>query len=134
MTLSMVGGLTLLAHVASASGFKCDGDTHSVRLLNHVSPWGTRTPAVLVISSLEYGTLLVRYDENIRRHVRQNTIQYVVEGSRKLRAEKAILQIRFRDGHSTLASGEVAPGQLVLLADNRKTIEELDCERIPKRD
>lgn len=119
---------------AFADGFKCSGEGYNVKLFNHVhAASGTRTPAVMVISSEEEGTLLVRRNDDISKTNRLNTVRYTVEGSRKLGADQAVLQVRFKQGQEVIEDGEVRPGQLILTADGEKEVLELDCERYLKQ-
>lgn len=120
---------------AVADGFKCEGTNsdYNVQLYNKVMPEeGTRTPAVLVVSDAEEGTLLVRRGGAIRKHNRDNTVQYVVEGNRKLGADTAILQIRFKQGREVIEAGETRPAQLILITDGEKEVLPLSCERYLK--
>lgn len=135
--LSAISTLFLggIGSTAFASGFQCEStDGYNVRLFNYVhAESGTRTPAVLVISHGEEGTLLVRKGEEIRKHTRVNTVQYVVEGSRKLDADVAILQISFREGAEVLEADESVGGQLILDKDGAKAVSELTCTRYLKQ-
>ncbi len=123
----------MLATAAFGSGFKCAGEDYSVKLFNHVNPEdGTRVPAAMIVSSEEEGTLLVRKGAQIRKHNRSNTVQYVADGNRRLGADTAILQIRFKEGRETLEEGETAPGQLILVMDEDRSVAELSCTRYLK--
>lgn len=127
--------LGCMENSAFASGFRCDGaDGYSIKLFNHIdAESGTRTPAVLVISHGSDGTVLVRKGEQIRKHIRTSTVQYIVEGSRKLDADLAILQISFREGMDVLEAGETVEGQLILDRDGAKSVTELTCSRYLKQ-
>ena len=139
----IIGVLTVLTlgifnSAAIGSGFKCTGDeeaaTLSVKLFNHVDPTlGTRVPAVMVISN-EEGTLVTRKGGSIRKHNRANTVQYVIEGSRRLDADTAILQVAFKEGVETLEAGETADAQLILIKDEDRSVYSLSCERYLKQD
>ena len=124
----------LMASAAFGSGFKCEGEEVRVKLFNHTNPHtGTRVPAAMVISTDAEGTLLVRKGDEIRKHNRRNTVQYVVDGNSKLAADQAILQIRFKEGRETLEEGEVASGQLILVSEESdRSVTELACERYLK--
>jgi len=120
---------------AFADGFKCVGEDsdYNVKLFNKVMPEdGTRNPAVLVISDA-HGTLLVRRDSDISKTNRQNTVRYTVDGSRKLGADTAILQVRFKQGREVIEEGDTRPGQLILITDGEKEVLELSCERYLKQ-
>ncbi|MBI1859391.1 MAG: hypothetical protein HYR96_00540 [Deltaproteobacteria bacterium] len=134
-TMITIGLAIALSGSAYASGFKCTSDEGlNVKLFNHVDPLsGTRTPAVLVISSDAQGTLIVRKDTEITKHNRANTVQYVVDGSEKVGAETAILQIRFKEGREVLEAREVTAAQLILVSeDNDRSVIALECERYLK--
>jgi hypothetical protein len=139
VNLGMITLLFLgLGSSAFASGFKCESvhsrQAYTVRLYNHVSPTtGTRVPAVLVISEEEQGTLLVRKNGEISKHVRANSVQYVVNGNERLGVERAILQIAFREGREVLAAGESVDGQLILVReDGGRSVTDLTCSRYLK--
>jgi len=118
---------------AFASGFRCAGEGYTVKMFNHISPEeGTRTPAALIIASEEEGTLLVRKGSEIRKNNRRNTVQYVVRGNRRLGADRAILQVAFKEGRETLEDGETVDGQLILQADEDREVVKLSCERYLK--
>ena len=123
-----------IGSTAFGSGFDCVGeDGYNAKLYNHVDPEnGTRTPAALIISNVEEGTLLVRKGGSIRKHNRANTVQYVVDGNRKLAADTAILQIRFKEAVEVLEEGETAEGQLILVADGERNVLDLTCFRYLK--
>ena len=124
--------VALMGTGAFASGFRCDGDMgYSVKLFNHTSG-GTRTPAVMVISQDGEGTLLRRDGDEITKRNRVNSVQYVVEGNRKLDADTAILQISFKEGSETIAEGESTDGQLILDKDGDRSVFHLVCERYLK--
>lgn len=124
---------------AFASGFKCTSDHasdgYNVKLFNHTeSATGTRTPAIMVISHEDAGTLLVRRGAEIRKASRANTVQYVVDGNRTLGADSAILQVRFKEGRQTLREGEVVSGQLILISeDGERAVVPMSCERYLKQ-
>ena len=137
--LSLITSIVFLtlSQSAQASGFRCDGDSEAanlhVKLFNHVQPEnGTRTPAALIVSDDQRGTLLTRRTTEIRKYNRQNTVQYVVEGNRKIDADRVILQIRFKEGQEVLPDGVVAQGQLILIQDDEKSVYQLTCERYLK--
>jgi len=129
--------LVLVGTAAKADGFKCEGDdsTLNVKVFNHVhAEKGTRTPAKLIISDLNQGTLAVRSGGEIRKSNLTSKVQYVVDGSRKLGAETAILQVQYKQGRETIAAGDVRPGHLILVdAEGDRTVYELSCERYVKQ-
>ena len=134
LKINLLTGFTvaLIGTGAFASGFRCNGDMgYSVKLFNY-TVGETRTPAVMIISQDDEGTLLRRTGSEIRKHNRTNTIQYVVEGSRKLDSDTAILQISFREGREVLEEGETADGQLILIKDGDRGVFGLVCERYLK--
>lgn len=117
------------------SGFKCESpDGLRVKLFNNVeSTAGTRTPAALVISGDLDGTLLVRTGTSISKRIRAHSVQYTVQGTSRLGASAAILQIPFREGRETLSAGETIGGQLILLfEDGDKEVVTLECVRYLK--
>ena len=122
---------------AFADGFRCEGDSSTLRvkLYNQVQPEkGTRNPATMVISDAHQGTLLVASGDEIRKHNRQNTVQYVVEGNKKLGAETAILQVAFKQGRETIAEGDEVDGQLILVSEEGdREVFELSCARYKKQ-
>ena len=127
----MVGVGLMVGTAAFGSGFKCDGDLgYSVKLFNKTD--ATRVPAVLVVSQKGLGTLLRAESEEIRKHNRANTVQYVVEGNEQLNADQVVLQITFKEGRETLAAGEEAPGQLILVKGADREVIDLSCERYLK--
>ncbi len=137
--LTLAFGVALVSSGAFASGFKCesvDASGYSVKLFNHVDPnTGTRTPAAMIVSQEEEGTLLVRKGAAIRKHNRLNTVQYGVDSTKKLGGEQAILQIRFKEGKEVLRAGETAEGQLIVVSeDGDRDVNELSCERYLKND
>ena len=95
---------------AFASGFKCEGDMgYNVKLYNDTS--STRTPAVLVISQVGQGTLLTREGTEISKHNRPNTVQYVVEGNRKLDADMRYANsVGARGTPTSFVNGKLIPG------------------------
>ncbi len=122
---------------AFGSGFKCETinavPATSVKLFNHINAEdGTRTPAAMVISNEDEGTILVAKGSAIRKHNRANTVQYVVDGNKRLGADSAILQITFKEGREVLEAGEVVRGQLILVDGSDRSVSELDCERYLK--
>ena len=134
--LFTVIAISVLGTSAYADGFKCEAtdSTYAVKLFNHVNPeLGTRNPAALIVSD-DSGTLLVRKGESISKTNRKNTVRYTVEGSRKLGADTAILQVRFKQGREVIEEGDARPGQLILIADGEKEVHELSCERYLKQD
>ncbi len=124
----------VLSASAFASGFKCQTDDgYNAKIFNHVDPLnGTRTPAVLVISSLEQGTLLVRKDAEIHKANRVNTVRYTAEGNRKTDADQVVLQINFKEGVEVLEAGETTLGQLVFVKDSDREVKQVVCERYLK--
>lgn len=129
--------ISVFGTAAFADGFKCEAleSGYNVKLFNHVHPeLGTRTPAALIVSDVDAGTLLVRKGDDISKTNRKNTVRYTVEGSRKLGADTAILQVTFKQGKEVIAAGDVRPGQLILIADGEKEVHELSCERYLKQD
>lgn len=134
LILSVVtfASLALLPTTAHASGFLCEGEGYTVKLFNQTD--ATRTPAVLVVSKSDEqpSTLLRRAGTEIHKSNRANTVSYSVEGSRKLNADKAILQISFKEGRETLAAGESVPAQLILVQDDNRDVVQLSCERYLK--
>lgn len=122
---------------AQASGFRCE-DTqdlgYSVKLYNKTSG-GTRIPSKLILSqeSASPRTLLVAGQDEITKHNRLNTVQYVVDGNEKVGAERVILQITFKEGAESLEAGEHAPGQLIFVSeDGDRDVVRLTCERYLK--
>jgi len=124
--------LAFLQAPAFASGFQCEGEGYTVKLFNRTD--STRTPAVLVIGQADAtpSTLLRRKGAEIHKVNRTNSVQYVVDGSRRLNADKAILQVSFKEGRDTIEEGESVPGQLILVQDEDRTVVELTCERYLK--
>jgi hypothetical protein len=131
--LVVISSFAFVASGAFASGFKCDGtEGYAVRLYNHLD--ATRLPAALIVSHSEATptTLLKAYDEEIRKHNKANTVQYVVDGG-QMSAETVILQIAFKEGQESIAAGETIPGQLILVGGNGgKEVHQLDCARYLK--
>jgi len=127
--------ITVFGSSAFGSGFKCEGeDGYRVKLYNNVKATdGTRTPAVLVISHDDMGTLLVRKGEEIRKRNYTTSVRYVVEGNRKLDADTAIVQIQFKEGSEVLKEGEIVTGQLVLVSDGESRKLDLLCARYLKQ-
>lgn len=124
-----------LSFAAFGSGFKCESSNGlSVKMFNNIDPAsGTRTPAILVVSSDADGTFLVRKGAEIRKHNRVNTVQYVVEGSKASGVETAILQIRFKEGREVLEAEAIADAQLVLITQaGDRVVESLECARYLK--
>lgn len=127
--------LGMFATAAFADGFKCTGEdsSYSAKLYNKIhAEDGTRNPGAMILSSEQEGTLLVRRGTEIRKHNRKNTVQYVVEGNRKLGADTAILQVEFKQGRETIEAGDTVPGQLILVADGEREVHGLSCERYLK--
>jgi len=120
----------VLSGTVFASGFTCEAnDGYNAKVFNNVNPTkGTRTPAALIISN-EEGTLLVRKDAEIKKNNRLNTVQYVVEGSRKADADQVILQISFKEGREVLEAGDTADGQLILVKDGVREVKQVVCTR-----
>lgn len=130
--------LGFLGTAAHADGFKCEGNdsTLNVKIFNHVRPeLGTRTPAKLIVSDLRQGTLVTRSTDQIRKHNRVSTVQYVVDGNEQIGAETVILQVAFKAGREVIAAGEERDGQLILVdAEGDRTVYELTCKRYLKQD
>lgn len=123
-----------LATNAQASGFRCEGEGYSAKLYNKTIE-ATRTPSRLVVSHEDANphTLLVRTGEEIRKHNRLNSVQYVVDGNGKVGAETVILQINYKEGVEVLENGEEVQGQLILLSEGEsREVIQLTCERYLK--
>ena len=63
---------------------------------------------------------------------RTNTVQFVVEGNRKIDADTVIFQVAHKEGRDTLEEGALVDGQLILLKDQAKEVIELACFRYLK--
>lgn len=121
---------------AFGSGYKCTGTDFtgtewSVKMYNHTSV-ETRVPSVLVISNEDQGTLLLRKDLEIKKANRRNTVQFVVEGNRKIDSDSVIFQVTHKEGRETLEEGEVVSGQLILVKEGSKQVIDLECSRYLK--
>ena len=126
--------LTAMGPAALASGFVCSGDSEAanlrVKLFNHIDPqMGTRVPAAMIISDTERGTLVVRKGRAISKRNRANAVQYVINGSSRLEADIAILQVQFKEGREVLGEREEVPAQLILIKDGDRSVFSLSCER-----
>lgn len=136
MKSAIIGMLVLVAGSSFASGFKCEdvnGDGFRVKLFNRTTG-GTRVPSKLVISHTEASpaTLLVASDSEISKSNRANVVRYTVDGS-EMNLDTAILQIRFLEGRDSIAKGETAEGQLILVDhEGNREVSHLVCERYLK--
>ncbi len=119
---------------AFASGFRCTSENgFAVKLYNHTTG-ATRTPSLLVVShgDADPSTLLTRKGSEIRKNNRVNSVQYVVEGNRKIDADTVILQVSYKEGRENLEAGETVNGQLILVSDGNRQVVKLECERYLK--
>ena len=133
---NIVSAGLVMGTAAFGSGYKCtgtavDGTELAVKFFNHTTV-NTRVPSVLLVSSEELGTVLRRTDEEIKKINRVNSVQYVVEGNRKLDADTVIFQVSHNEGRTTLEEGELVPGQLILVKEDTKEVIELSCARYLK--
>lgn len=126
----------LLGTSAFGSGYKCtSGDTAQgewfVQMYNHTSIQ-TRVPAVVIISNEAQGTVLRRGAAEITKRNRANSVQFVMEGNRRVDADSVILQILHKEGQQTLSEREEVAGQLILVRDDSKEVISLACARYLK--
>lgn len=126
----------MLGTAAFGSGYKCtSGDTAqgewSVKMFNHTVT-ETRVPAVIVVSNEAQGTVLKRTEAEITKRNRANTVQFVMEGNRRIDADSVILQVLHKEGRETLFDAEEVAGQLILVKDGSKEVISLDCARYLK--
>lgn len=126
----------ILSGLSFASGYTCMSEATSkgkwvVKLFNHTHI-ETRVPAVLVVANDEEGTVLRRFDDEIEKLNRRNTVQYVVEGNRKADADLVIFQVAHKEGRETLREGQEVNGQLILVREDDKDVIELVCTRYLK--
>jgi len=124
--VSVVG----LAAPAFASGFRCASpDGYRVKIFNHThAEQGTRTPAVLVVSHDNAGTLLAADGSEISKRNLSNVVQYSAKGP-KGGLSQAIVQIAFKEGKEYLAEGEKAYGTLILAQGGKRATTRLVCTR-----
>ena len=115
-----------------ASGFKCESeDGLRVKLCNSTHQ-ETRTPAVLIISNQEEGTLLVQRDDSILKVNRDNSTLYTTLGSEKLGASLVLLEIEFKEGRDVVRAGTAVQGRLFLISESDEQLVNLDCVRYLK--
>jgi len=119
-----------------ASGYICNSESTAngkwvVKLFNHTHV-DTRVPAVLVVANEKDRTVLRRFDDEIEKVNRRNTVQYVVEGNRKSDADLVIFQVAHKEGRETLREGQEVKGQLILVREDDKDVIELVCTRYLK--
>lgn len=126
----------ICSSLSLASGYTCMSNSTPegkwvVKLFNHTHV-ETRVPAVLVVANEEKGTVLRRFDDEIEKVNRRNTVKYVVEGNRKSNADLVIFQIAHKEGRETLREGQEVKGQLILVREEDKEVIELFCTRYLK--
>ncbi len=124
--VSVVG----LAAPAFASGFRCAStDGYRVKIYNHThASQGTRTPAILVVSHENAGTLLVAEGSEISKRNLSSVVQYSAKGQ-KGELSQAVVQIAFKEGKEYLAEGEKAYGTLILAKGGKRATTRLLCTR-----
>jgi len=134
-SLLVTASSIFLASTAHASGFNCE-EAGGLRVIlrNHTraETGGTRTPAVLIIEDTDGVRILVRLDTEIRKHIRENTTQYVAVGNNALGADRVIFQVPFRDGVDVLEADQELDGQLILVRGTERSVFELNCTRYLK--
>jgi hypothetical protein len=136
LIVKLVSAGLVIGTAAFGSGYQCDGQNSegvewAVKLYNHASV-ESRVPAVLVVSNESEGTLLRRADTEIKKANRRNTVQYVVEGNRKIDADTVIFQVAHKEGKETFEKGQIISGQLILVKDEAREVIELTCSRYLK--
>lgn len=136
LIVKLVSTGLVIGTAAFGSGYQCDGYSSegvewAVKMYNHASV-ESRVPAVLVVSNEAAGTLLRRSDAEIKKVNRRNTVQYVIEGNRKIDADTVIFQVAHKEGKETLEPGQVTTGQLILVKDEAREVIELTCSRYLK--
>lgn len=131
LSCAMVLGTAAFGSGYTCSGTDAQGLDWGVKLYNHTSV-ETRVPSILVVSNTEQGTLLKREGSEIKKVNRKNTVQFVVEGNRKIDADSVVFQVAHKEGRETLTDGEEVEGQLILVKDEAKEVVSLTCTRYLK--
>ncbi len=126
----------LVAVPAFSSGFDCNSsDGFQAKIFNHVDPHsGTNTPAILIVSSARYGTLLVRYQEDIVKKATPTYDRFFTKGNFETNSDNVMLQIRFREGVDVMAAGESTTGQLIFFKGEERAVYSMECLRYLKGD
>ncbi len=131
MSVGLFLGTTIFGSGYTCTSAETAQGKWTVKLYNHTATV-TRVPAVLVVSNEVQGTVLRRTDSEIKKVNRANTVQFVVEGNRKIDADSVIFQIKHKEGREILEERELVVGQLILVKEAEKEVISLECVRYLK--
>ncbi len=124
----------VLARPSFASGFICDSvDGYRVQLYHHINPSkGTRNPATFVLSSVDRGTLLVRYDSEIAKTSFSTSTLYSVFGNAETHSDRVSLTVKFKEGVDEKRGLKTVGGYLSFLGEEGEVGHGLTCTRYLK--
>src|SRR5688500_2596961 len=113
--LILVAVAMMVTSGAFASGFKCEGEGYRVKIFNKLD--ATRTPAVLILSHVEDGTIVKADAEDIQKYNGTTSVRYTVEDTDSW--DLVTIRIVFKEGKEVLEAGEEVDASLLLRSGNQ---------------